>query len=84
MLAIGYGKTKIANHRDFEDIRSLVALTDMYATAEPYMKGSYDLRVQKIGEHLRVYKRISISGNWKTNTGSSHVEEIEMTDKYRL
>jgi len=80
----GYGKTKIANHKDFEDIRSLVALTNCYSTCEPYKQGEYDLRVQKIGPHVRVYKRISISGNWKTNTGSSHVEEIELTDKYRL
>ena len=56
----------------------------MYATCEPYKKGEYDLRVQKIGEHVRVYKRISISGNWKTNTGSSFVEEVEVTDQYRL
>ena len=60
-----------------------MALTNMYATCEPYKKGEYDLRVQKIGEHVRVYKRISISGNWKTNTGSSYVEEVEVTDKYR-
>ena len=80
----GYGKMRVANHKDFEDVRSVVALTNMYCTAEPFMEGKYDLRIQKIGNHLRAYKRISISGTWKTNTGSSHVEEIEVTEKYRL
>jgi len=81
----GYGKVRLENHHQFEDIRSLVALhQDDYATAEPFIEGEYDLRIQKIGSHYRAFKRISISGNWKTNTGTSVVESIPLTDQYKL
>eukprot|EP00494_Astrolonche_serrata_P033938 UN34207 len=62
----GMGKMKIPHHHDFEDFRSVMAMTKDYVTAEPFLTGSYDLRIQKIGDTIRVYKRISISGNWKT------------------
>lgn len=80
----GYGKMKIPDHHVLEDFRSVIALTNKYCTVEPFITGSYDLRVQKIGEHLRVFKRTSVSGAWKTNTGSSHLEEIELTDQFRI
>ncbi|GAB5370549.1 hypothetical protein AAMO2058_001502600 [Amorphochlora amoebiformis] len=64
----GFGKMKIANHKDMEDFKS----------------GKFDLRIQKIGNHYRAYKRISVSGTWKTNTQTSHCEEIKMTDEYKF
>lgn len=80
----GYGKMKVGDHHMMEDVRSVLALTTTYATVEPFIEGSYDLRIQKIGSHFRAFKRISVSGSWKTNTGSSHVEEIEVTPRYRF
>eukprot|EP00455_Lapot_gusevi_P009364 TRINITY_DN14189_c0_g1_i3.p1 TRINITY_DN14189_c0_g1~~TRINITY_DN14189_c0_g1_i3.p1 ORF type:complete len:237 (-),score=49.84 TRINITY_DN14189_c0_g1_i3:37-747(-) len=80
----GFGKMKIANHHDFDDFRGVMALTSHYCTAEPFLHGEYDLRIQKIADHYRVFKRITISGNWKTNTGSSHLEEIELTPQYKM
>jgi len=80
----GFGKVKVPNHHDFEDMRSLVALHKDYSTAEPYVEGEYDLRIQKIGNHYRAFKRISASGNWKTNTGTSLLETIPVTEKYKL
>jgi len=79
----GAGKMKIGHHHDFEDFRSVMAMSSDYCTAEPFMKGSYDLRIQKCGDVIRAFKRISMNGSWKTNTGTSHLEAIEVTEEYR-
>ena len=67
----GYGKVRVRDHHDFADIRSVLALSGNYCTAESYIENSiYDIRVQKIGPHYRAFRRISMSGNWKTNVGT--------------
>jgi glutathione synthase/RimK-type ligase-like ATP-grasp enzyme len=67
-----------------EDVRSLLSLNKNYLSVEPFIPGVYDLRIQKIGPKFRVFKRVSLSGSWKTNTGTSSLEELEMTDRYRF
>jgi len=79
----GMGKMRVKDHHDFEDFRSVMACIDDYVTAEPFLEGKYDLRIQKIGTDVKVFKRFSISGNWKTNTGSSHLEQIPVTEEYK-
>lgn len=84
----GMGKMRVPNHHDWDDVRSVVAMTEgKYCTAEPFLSGDFDLRIQKLGEHYRVFKRTSMSGNWKTNTGCSIVEELALTEdnqRYKL
>ena len=83
----GYGKMKITDHHMMEDFRTIIALDKKYVTAEPFINGSYDLRIQYIrGSEIRVLRRWSVSGNWKTNTGSSDIEELkedEVTDTHK-
>jgi Synapsin, ATP binding domain/Synapsin, N-terminal domain len=80
----GYGKMRCRTHHDMDDIRSMVAMTSHYCSVEPFKTGAYDLRIQKIGKHIRAFKRTTVSGNWKTNTGSSQLETVQVTEQYRM
>ena len=68
----------------YKNIQSVVACTDMYCTAEKFINGKYDLRLQKIGDDYTGFKRMTMSGNWKTNTGTSHIENIEILPRYKF
>lgn len=81
----GVGKMKIADHHQMSDFRSVLAMMpDEHCFAEPFLIGQADLRIQKIGPHLRAFRRVGISGEWKTNTGSAMMEEVEMTDRWKV
>ena len=59
----------------------VIALHKDYVTLERYIENrEYDIRVQKIGKHLRAYKRVN--PYWKGNVGTSQLEEIEVTPTF--
>ena len=49
----GFGKIKVDNHKIFGDVKSMVATTGQYCTAERYIEGKCDLRLQKIGDNYQ-------------------------------
>lgn len=65
----GFGKQKLDTKSQFDDFTTLMALYKDYFTCEPFCNVEYDLRLQKIGNHYRVYQRSSDS-SWK-NVSSS-------------
>ncbi|PRP83068.1 hypothetical protein PROFUN_09664 [Planoprotostelium fungivorum] len=78
----GYGKIRITDRGVLQDFRSCLATNNDYATAERYIENrAYDLRVQCIGEHLRVYRRTST--NWKGNVGNSVLEEVQPSEEHK-
>jgi glutathione synthase/RimK-type ligase-like ATP-grasp enzyme len=80
----GAGKMKITDHHQMSDFRSVLAMMPgEHCMVEPFIPGEADLRIQKIGSHFRAFRRIGISGEWKTNTGTSLMEEVECSDRWR-
>jgi len=81
----GLGKMKMEDHHQMSDFRSVLAMMpEQHCMVEPFIEGEVDLRIQKIGGHYRAFRRVGISGEWKTNTGTSLMEEVDMSDRWRL
>jgi len=80
----GYGKIKCENEEDFDGARKLVEMHKEYCTIEPFVEHDHEIRVQKLGEHYRVYKVTVTSDDWKGNKAKSKIfEDVAVEDVHR-
>jgi len=80
----GMGKVRMTEYENFRDLATVVALNGDYCTAEPFIEAEYGIRVQKIGNSYRVYKKVHTGSGWKSQFGGSDLQEIPLTDEYKL
>jgi len=80
----GCGKVRVENASQFQDMMSVIAISNSYCTVEPYIESKFDLHIQKIGSKYKALMRKSLSGTWKTNVGQSILEEISVSEKHKL
>ena len=83
----GYGKIRVKDYHDLDDIRSILALHKDYISIEPLIDVDYELRIVFIApNYYRVHKRSSINSKvfWKVNSGMSNIrEECEMKPEWK-
>jgi hypothetical protein len=83
----GFGKLKVGKENEniseeLRDIGGTITRYGDYITAESFIKNkTHDIRVQRIGPHIRAYKRVAT--NWKGNVGNSILTEIEVLPRYK-
>ena len=79
----GYGKIRVKDYHDIDDLRSILALHKDYIAIEPLIDVDYELRIVFIApNYYRVHKRSSL--NWKVNYGMSNIrEECEMKPEWK-
>ena len=50
-----YLQVKVDERYSYEDVASVMAVTNCYSTTEPHVDAAGDVYIQKIGHHYRVY-----------------------------
>jgi len=80
----GMGKIKIADSEQFRDVGTVVALHNDYCTSEKFIESDYGIRVQKVGDNYRVFKKVFTGSGWKSQFGGSDLQDIPLTDTYKF
>lgn len=72
----GWGKARATNIEQWNDILDLAFLTEDYATVEPFIDYSQDVRCLCIGDEIWAMSRRS--GEWKVNRGVADYQLIDV------
>ncbi|KIH66433.1 Synapsin, ATP binding domain protein [Ancylostoma duodenale] len=82
----GIGKIKVNSNEELCDVEGMLQIMgkgDTEVEVEPFVELKYDLHVQKIGNDIKTFLRRGISKNWKSNVGSSVLEQIPTNERHR-
>lgn len=71
----GSGKARLTTSEAWADARDLSAVSEDYATLEPFVDYRRDVRVMVVGAQMWAMSRRSTQ--WKVNRGNSEIEVIE-------
>ena len=74
----GYGKIRVKDYHDLDDIRPILALHKDYSALEPFIDVDYEIRIVFIApNYYLVHKRRSLNRKvfWKVNFGMSNIRE---------
>jgi len=80
----GMGKALLQNYDQFRDVATIMALHSDYCTTEPFITCDYGIRVQKVFNSYRVYKKVFTGSGWKSQFGGADLQEIPLTEEYKL
>jgi len=80
----GMGKIHIKDSVEFRDLSTVLALHHDYCSAESYIEPQYGIRVQKVGDSYRVFKKIFTGSGWKSQFGGSDLQIIPLTPEYKF
>lgn len=80
----GMGKIRVETQEAFRDVATVLALHEDYCTGEHFIEAEYGIRVQKIGEHYRVMKKVFTGSGWKSQFGGADLQEIALTPQHKL
>lgn len=69
----GLGKMRVRDADDWRDFCGCCAMQPQYFTSEPFVEWVADVRVQKIGSHVRAVRRTG--KDWKANMDASPQDE---------
>eukprot|EP01127_Copromyxa_protea_P003706 TRINITY_DN1349_c0_g1_i1.p1 TRINITY_DN1349_c0_g1~~TRINITY_DN1349_c0_g1_i1.p1 ORF type:complete len:431 (-),score=124.13 TRINITY_DN1349_c0_g1_i1:44-1162(-) len=79
----GLGKMKILDSDMWDDFRSLMPMQNQFFATEGFIPWDYDIRIQKIGNHYRAFRRTA--KHWKSNVDfAMKDEDIEVEERYKI
>ncbi|CAI5448676.1 unnamed protein product [Caenorhabditis angaria] len=82
----GIGKIKVNSHEelcDVEGMLQIMAKGDTEVEVQPFVDAKYDLHIQKIGNEYKTFIRRGICKHWKSNVGSSVLEQINTNERHK-
>ncbi|CAI2350843.1 unnamed protein product [Caenorhabditis sp. 36 PRJEB53466] len=82
----GIGKIKVNSQEELCDVEGMLQIMskgDTEVEVQPFVDAKYDLHVQKVGHEYKTFLRRGICKHWKSNVGSSVLEQIATSERHK-